>query len=234
MTESSRDAEHEAPPEGSSLERLTSALARLSSPRRPAADDVPQGDADASEEDAPSKSETGSRRATPIGVVEALLFVGSADGRPLSVDSIASLMRGLDADEVRELLAELGRRYDEEHRPYRVLHVGEGYRLALHPEYARLGAKLHGAVSEAKLSAAAVETLAAVAYHDEPSQREVSRLRDKPSAGVLRQLVRRRLLKVVDQSDPRNPRYGVTDRFLELFRLRSLDDLPRTREIDRM
>ena len=86
---------------------------------------------------------------------------------------------------------------------------------------------------EARLSQAAIEVLALVAYNESLSSEEISRIRGRASGAILAQLVRRQLLKVERSPQrPRLARYSTTPRFLELFRLESLADLPRSEEIE--
>ncbi len=88
-----------------------------------------------------------------------------------------------------------------------------------------------GRSRQARLSQAAVETLAIVAYRQPISAEEVNRLRGVPSGGVLSHLVRRRLLCLERPAHaPRKAYYRTTERFLELFGLQSLADLPQSEE----
>ncbi len=110
---------------------------------------------------------------------------------------------------------------------------GAGYRLELRPEYQGVRDRLVGRVREARLSPAAVEVLALVAYNDSPTGDEISRIRGRASGAILSQLVRRQLIKIERSTDkPRQIRYTTTPRFLELFGLESITDLPRSQEID--
>jgi segregation and condensation protein B len=76
--------------------------------------------------------------------------------------------------------------------------------------------------------------LSIVAYQGPQTSEEVNRLRGTSSSAILSQLVRRQLLRIErDAAAPRTPRYHTTERFLELFGLESLDDLPRSQEIEK-
>jgi segregation and condensation protein B len=89
---------------------------------------------------------------------------------------------------------------------------------------------------EARLSPAAIDVLSLVAYRQPATKQEVDNLRGADSGALLRQLVRRGLLAVVQRGDAeqREVSYGTTARFLELFHLRSLDDLPQTQDLQRL
>lgn len=168
---------------------------------------------------------------SPRTILEAMLFVGHPENQPLTSEKVASLMRGVRAQEIDELVVELNRSYDEEGCPYRIESAGAGYQLVLRDEFHSLRDVFYGRVKAAKLSQAAVDVLAVVAYKQPLTREEVDALRGRPSGSLLAQLVRRQLLRVERPHDkPRTPRFCTTDRFLQLFGLESLRDLPSTPE----
>ena len=171
---------------------------------------------------------------TPQSILEAMLFVGHPEGKALSSQDVAGLMRGVRAAEVDEMIQELNRLYDEEGCPYRIQSVGSGYRLELRPEFDALREQFYGRVKEARLSQAAIDVLSLVAYRQPLGREEVDAIRQEPSGRLLTQLVRRELL-AVERSDTRPPQtqYRTTPRFLQLFGLTSLDDLPQSQDFDR-
>ena len=171
---------------------------------------------------------------TPRSILEALLFVGNPHNEPLTSAHVSSLMRGVRPQEIDSLVVELNEQYDAEGCPYRIGSAGSGYQLALREEYASLRDKFYGRVKEARLSPAAVEVLAIVAYRQPLTRDEIDALRGRPSGGVLAQLVRRQLLRIERPADrPRQPKYLTTDRFLTLFGLESLAELPQSQDLDR-
>ena len=103
--------------------------------------------------------------------------------------------------------------------------------MALRREFHSLRNRFYGRVREARLSQAAIDVLALVAYQQPMTAEQIHRLRGRPSRHVLAHLVRRGLLRI-ERPDPkrRTPHYFTTDRFLRLFNLQSLDDLPRSEE----
>lgn len=164
-------------------------------------------------------------------VIEACLFVG---GAALTAAKLASILRGDYGPQfVEETIDDLNRQYLEEARPYEV-RLGEGgYRLALRPEYERIQHKVYGlGPREVRLNQEALEVLALVAYQQPATEAQLAE-QGKPECGaVLRQLLRRDLLAVTrDPEHPKDVRYVTTPRFLSLFGLGSLDDLPRPEEI---
>jgi segregation and condensation protein B len=170
---------------------------------------------------------------TPRSILEAMLFVGSPQNEPLSSKQVASLMRGVRPAEIDTLVRELNQAYQSRNCPYAIVAEGAGYRLRLREEYARVRDKFYGRARQARLSQAAIEVLAAVAYHAPITAEEVSRLRGTACGHILAQLVRRQLLSLQrSESEPRRARYVTTARFLQLFGLKNLDDLPRSHDLE--
>lgn len=171
---------------------------------------------------------------TPRNILEAMLFVGNADNAPLEAQHVASLMRGVTAPEIDTLVIELNKSYMQEGAPYQIVGEAGGYRLALREQYSRTRDKFYGRVREARLSQAAIEVLSIVAYNQPVTTDQVSKFRDAKSGAILSQLVRRQLLRVERFDDqPRIANYSTTDRFLGLFGLDCLGDLPRSEDLDR-
>ncbi|MGD9719830.1 MAG: SMC-Scp complex subunit ScpB [Pirellulales bacterium] len=170
---------------------------------------------------------------TPRTILEAMLFVGHPANEPLSSKQVAGLMRGVRPAEIDALVRELNRDYAARNSPYAIVAEGPGYRLQLREEFARLRDQFYGKARRARLSQAAIEVLAAVAYHQPIAAEEVNRLRGMPCGPILLQLVRRQLLGIErDEAQPRRAIYRTTDRFLALFNLANLDELPRGADLD--
>ena len=168
---------------------------------------------------------------SPKSLFEAMLFVGNRENRPLSAAKAAELMRDVSPDEIPALVDELNAGYERENCPYLIVGEGEGYRLTLRKAFYPLRNKLYGRIREARLSQAAIDVLALVAYKQPVTGEQVGKLRGKPSSHILAQLVRRGLLRLERPAEkPRMPHYSTTARFMRLFNLDSLDDLPRSEE----
>jgi segregation and condensation protein B len=168
---------------------------------------------------------------SPLSILEAMLFVGNRDNKPLSANKAAELMRDVAAEEIPMLVEELNQRYNTDSRPYQIVGEGDGYRLTLRNTYSALRNKFYGRIREARMSQAAIDVLAIIAYQQPLTGERVSRLRGKPSSHILTQLVRRGLLRIErPDSKRRTPHYYTTERFLRLFNLQSLDDLPRSED----
>jgi segregation and condensation protein B len=171
---------------------------------------------------------------TPRSILEAILFVGHPTGEPLTSERIAALMRGVRPAEIDDLVQSLNEEYAAAQAPYAIVSVGAGYQLALRPEFGPLRDAFYGRVREARLSQAAIDILAIVAYHQPVTADDIDLRRGKPSGAIVSQLVRRDLL-VIDRPAEKKakPHYRTTARFLDLFDLNDLSELPRSQEIDR-
>ena len=157
--------------------------------------------------------------------------MGNRDNRPLTPARAAELMRDVAPDEIPSLVDELNRRYSARGAPYRIVGEEDGYRLTLCREFHPLRNRFYGRIREARLSQAAIDVLALVAYRQPLTGEKIGRLRGKPSSHVLAHLVRRGLLRIErPDAKRRTPHYYTTDRFLRLFNLQSLDDLPRSED----
>jgi segregation and condensation protein B len=182
-----------------------------------------------------SPAESSGEPATPppvMRIIEALLF---AAGQPISARTAGEVIRGLSVAEFRANIEELNRTYLRQNRPYTVQSKPEGFILSLRPKYRAIQDRLEGAPREAKLSRAAVDVLALIAFRQPIVRSEIDSQRGQDSAAVVRQLVR---LGLVIAEPPAagqtESAYGTTPRFLELFGLQSLDDLPRTMDLQQI
>jgi segregation and condensation protein B len=171
---------------------------------------------------------------TPRSILEAILFVGHPTNEPLTSERVAALMRGVRPEEIDDMVGELNAEYAACGAPYAIRSIHSGYQFALRHEYAPLRDAFYGRVREARLSQSAIDVLAIVAYQQPVGPDEIDRLRSKPSGAILSQLVRRDLLSLERQADRKaKPLFRTTERFLDLFDLDDLSDLPRSQELDR-
>lgn len=157
-------------------------------------------------------------------IVESLLF--TADGA-LTFDKASSAIRDLAPDQFAATVSGLARTYRRQNRPYAVTPSEGGFALTLKPGYHGLRDRLKGGPREARLSTAALDVLALVAYKQPLSRSQLESLRGHESQNLIRQLIRLGLITLVPQDGARSqPTYATTGRFLDLFGLRQLDDLP--------
>lgn len=171
---------------------------------------------------------------SPRSILEAMLFVGSPSNQPLEALRAAGLMRGVEPEEIPELVNALNRDYAANRCPYHIVSEASGYRLALCDTFTTVRHKFYGRAREARLSQAAIDVLAIVAYKQPLTAEQINGFRGKPSNHLLAQLIRRRLLRLErPKNTPHKPLYRTTDRFLHLFGLESIDDLPESEDIQR-
>lgn len=170
-------------------------------------------------------------RVTAEQVIEAALFVG---GQPLTSRKLCQMLRGdYDLDAIEQAIDDLNLRYAEQSRPYEI-RLGEGgYRMTLRDEYERLRHRVYGiGPREVKLSQDVLEVLALVAYRQPITQAQIEELGKAGPGPALRQLLRRELISLNrDAEDRKRVTYCTTRRFLTLFGLGSLDDLPQASEL---
>lgn len=157
------------------------------------------------------------------GSLEALLF---AAGEPLTVAQIAGIMQ-LDKPQVWELLTMLEESYNEENSGLCLRKVAGGYQLCAKPQHYALLKQLER-VQEVKLSAAAMETLAIVAFKQPVTRGEMEAIRGVKVDGVVNTLLEYGLICEAGRKDAlgRPILYATTDKFLLTFGLNSLKDLP--------
>jgi segregation and condensation protein B len=137
---------------------------------------------------------------------------------------------------VYESIDQLNRIYRKQNRPYQIQKVEGGYLLTLRPKYRSLREKMLGSPREARLTQQMLDVLSLVAYRQPITKLEIDTIRGSDSLGQIRTLLRLGLIAVVQRAQPkqREVSYGTTARFLEVFNLRSLDDLPQTGDVQRL
>ena len=158
------------------------------------------------------------------GALEAMLLVSSD---PVSASSLASAL-GIAPGEAASLLAELKVEYEEAERGFQLREVAGGWRLFTHPAYHDQVEALVLSWDTQKLSQAALETLAVIAYHQPVTRETVKGIRGVNSDGVISSLVDKGLVREMGRDPQRGQAiiYGTTTAFLEKFGLRSTRDLP--------
>ena len=161
----------------------------------------------------------------PERVVEAILLAADA---PVSAAKIASILGIGTAKDVREHIEELNRQYDAWSLSFRIERIAAGYQLRTLPAFHNWLTKLQKVRQETKISAAAMETLAIVAYKQPCTRAEVESIRGVAAGDLLNRLREMNLVKIVGRADDlgRPMLYGTTKRFLETFGLPALSDLP--------
>ncbi len=164
-------------------------------------------------------------------IVEALLF---AVHEPISVRKINEAVEGTDAKQIKEIIQQLREEYDNHDRAFQIEEIANGYQLLSRAEYHEWISKIRKKTGEAKLSQAAVETMAIIAYKQPIIRADVEAIRGVQSGQMIRTLIEKGLVKIVGRDEilGRPLLYGTTKKFLEHFGLKSIKDLPKTEELE--
>jgi segregation and condensation protein B len=164
--------------------------------------------------------------------LEAVLFLSR---EPLSLRKLAQLANLTDATEARTVLKGLAARYDERQCAFQVAQVAGGYQLLSRREFATWVRPQSAQEHDFRLSPPSLETVVVVAYRQPILRAEVEAIRGVACGEMLRQLLDRDLLRIVGRSEElgRPLRYGTTKRFLEVFGLSNLEELPWAEQLRR-
>lgn len=159
--------------------------------------------------------------------LEAVLFLSR---EPHNTRKLAQFARLADGTEARTLLRALNRLYDEEGRAFRIEEVAGGYQLLTRRKFAGWLRRLAYVPSEVRLSGPSLETLAVIAYRQPVLRADIEAIRGVNCGEILRLLMERDLVRIGGRSEEigRPYLYTTTKRFLQLFGLTTLEDLPPT------
>ncbi len=168
---------------------------------------------------------------TPLAqLVEAALFSAS---RPLTAEELQTLDADASLADVRTALDQLREHYDFDGHSVEVVELAGGYQILTRQVFATALERAQFTIRTPRLTSAALETLAVIAYRQPVGRAEVEEIRGVSAGGVLRTLQERGMIEVVGRGEAlgRPLLYGTTPLFLELLGLRDLAELPRTEEL---
>ncbi|RJR33726.1 MAG: SMC-Scp complex subunit ScpB [Desulfobacteraceae bacterium] len=162
-------------------------------------------------------------------VIEALLF---ASDKPLTARDIHAVLPDTKLQDITSALRVLKYEYEAFGRSFGLKEVADAFQFRSHTEYGSYILTMYQS-SPSRLSRAALETLAIIAYKQPVLRHEVERLRGVDSGGIIKMLLERELIRIVGRKNlPGRPLiYGTTKKFLEVFDLKDLDSLPKMKEI---
>ena len=165
-------------------------------------------------------------------IIESLVFVAES---PLTFDQLKRLLPEVDALAIREALNQLLTDYQESQRGFVLREVAGGYQFRTRSEYHEYIKRLVHP-SPPRLSRAALETLAIIAYKQPIIRSDIEHIRGVDSGGVIRMLMEKGMIRVLGRREiPGRPLiYATTKKFLETFDLRDLKDLPSPKEIEEL
>ncbi|MCI0642889.1 MAG: SMC-Scp complex subunit ScpB [Gemmataceae bacterium] len=162
-----------------------------------------------------------------LAALEAVLLVAD---EPLATRRLAQAAGLRDAAVVRRLLKKLQALYERDGTAFQIEEIAGGYQLLTRPEYHRWLAHLRRGGMDLRLSAPARETLAIVAYRQPIMRADIEAIRGVQCSETLRLLMEKGLVRIAGRHDSlgRPVLYGTTKKFLQVFGLRTLKDLPRS------
>jgi len=165
-------------------------------------------------------------------IVEALVL---ASPEPISAQRLAELIPYVKPAKAKDLVNELNTEYQEQDRAFEIWEVAGGYQVRTRAEFSGYLQKLNRQ-RPLRLSRAALETLSIVAYKQPATRGEVEAVRGVECGPVLKSLLDRQLVRIAGHREvPGRPMvYGTTRRFLEVFGLESLNQMPALRELDEL
>ncbi len=165
-------------------------------------------------------------------IVEALVLSSS---EPISAAKLAEIVPGCEPDEIKELVNALNAEYAEQDRSFEIWEIAGGFQIRTRAEFSGYLQKLQKERA-LRLSQAALETLAIIAYRQPVTRAEIEDVRGVDAGATVKSLLERHLIRIAGQREvPGRPMlYGTTRRFLEIFGLESLKNLPTLRELDEL
>lgn len=163
-------------------------------------------------------------------MIEAALM---ASDRPVNTSRLSELLGKAASRDIQKAIEQLNQAYERQDRSFRIESVAGGWQLLTLPEFADMLKAMHRSRQQSRMSPAALETLAIVAYKQPIVRAEIEAVRGVASGEVLRSLMERHLIKIVGRAEElgRPMLYGTTQAFLEVFGLASLKDLPKTDDL---
>ena len=162
-------------------------------------------------------------------VIEAVLF---ASDEPLSEDRLTDII-GITPKQVRENVQILNNKYQQNNNAFRIEQIAGGYQMQTLPAYSLWLKKLIRVRSDNKLTPATLETLAIIAYKQPIIRADIESIRGVAVGDIIRNLMDKGLVKITGRAEVlgRPMLYGTTKKFLEVFGLNSLKDLPKIEEL---
>ena len=170
--------------------------------------------------------------------IEALIF---ASDEPISENDIIRVIKGIDGEEIeitsadiQNAIDELNTKYESNKNSFRIIRIANGFLFATIDENAKYVGYLSSEKSKRRLSQAALETLAIIAYKQPVTKPELEQIRGVNSDYILNTLLEKNLITITGRAETigRPLLYGTTNEFLKYFGLYNLSDLPKPREIE--
>jgi segregation and condensation protein B len=164
-------------------------------------------------------------------IVEALIL---ASPEPIAARRISEAGSGLTPGKVTQAVAELNRGYEKIESSFRIREVAGGYQFYILPDFSKFVDAIFTRRRKLRLTRAAMETLAIIAYRQPVTKVDIEHVRGVSSDGVLHNLLEKKLVNIKGRAESagRALQYGTTDEFLKFFGINALEDLPQMSEIE--
>ncbi len=166
-------------------------------------------------------------------VIESLIM---ASPEPLPARRIVNLIDDITPGKVGQAVAELNNRYMESDSSFRIREIAGGYQFYIIPEYTGFVTDMFTRTRKIRMTRAALETMAIVAYRQPVTKTDIEHIRGVASDGVLHNLLEKKMITIKGRSEKigRALQYGTTDEFLKFFGLSRVEDLPKMSEIEEL
>ena len=164
-------------------------------------------------------------------IVEAMFFVSD---KPLFVNEIKGVLEEFNSQEIKDIISELAKEYEDTSRSFRIKEIAGGYQVVTDPSLAPWLKKLYKTSGSDRLSGPSLETLAIIAYKQPVTKPEIEAIRGVNVDGVLRTVIEKNLVRIAGRRETvgRPILYGTTSEFLQYFGLNSLKELPNLEEFN--
>ncbi len=165
--------------------------------------------------------------------IEAIIL---ASPEPISAKKIAGVLEEATPSRIGVAVARLNERYAQTESSFRIREIAGGYQYYVLPEYAGFVEELYARRRKLRLTRAALETVAIIAYRQPVTKGEIEHIRGVASDGVLHNLLEKNMITIVGRADGvgKPLQYGTTGEFLKFFGLNQLEDLPKMSEIEEL
>lgn len=165
--------------------------------------------------------------------VEAIIL---ASPEPIPARKVAAVLDNVTPSQVGEAVANLNERYHSMDASFRVREIAGGYQYFIMPEYVGYVEELFARRRKLRLTRAALETVAIIAYKQPATKAEIEHIRGVASDGVIHNLLEKKMITIVGRAETvgKPLQYGTTDEFLKFFGLNKLSDLPKMSEIEEL
>ena len=162
-------------------------------------------------------------------IIEAMLFVSD---KPLFVHEIKGVLEEFDGRQVKDIILELAKEYDEAQRSFSIKEIAGGFQIVTDPLLAPWLKKLYKTSGSDRLTGPSLETLAIIAYKQPVTKPEIETIRGVNVDGVLKTLIEKSLVRIAGRKETvgRPMLYGTSQEFLQYFGLNSVEELPKLEE----